>query len=52
MISNIIDLLKLDEFYGVSENIEIAKGKYKLPMGWKDVWYKIKRHAWQTKTSK
>jgi hypothetical protein len=26
----IIDLLQMDEWYGVSENIEIAKGKYKL----------------------
>lgn len=52
MIANLIDLLNTNEFYGVSENVEIAKGKYKLPTGWKDVWYKIKRHAWQKKESK
>jgi hypothetical protein len=52
MFGNIIDLLKLDEYRNGTENIEIAKGKYKLPNGWKDVWYKIKRHSWQKKTSK
>jgi len=30
MIENIIELLKLSEHLAVSENIEIAKGKYKL----------------------
>jgi hypothetical protein len=28
MIKNIIAMLTLDNFYGVSENIDIAKGKY------------------------
>jgi len=31
MIRNILDLLQLDEFYGKTENIEIAKGKYHIP---------------------
>jgi hypothetical protein len=44
MIQNILDLLNANEFYGVSENVEIAKGKYELPNGWKDSLYKIKRH--------
>lgn len=52
MIKNIIQLLNESEYYDVSENVEIAKGKYALPNGWKDVWYKIKRHIWQTKQSK
>jgi len=30
MIEQIIALLKLDNFYGISENIDIAKGKYLL----------------------
>jgi hypothetical protein len=44
MIQNILDLLNANDFYGVSENVEIAKGKYELPNGWKDSLYKIKRH--------
>jgi len=28
MIKNIIAMLSVDNFYGVSENIDIAKGKY------------------------
>lgn len=28
MIRNILALLKISEFYGISENIDIAKGKY------------------------
>jgi hypothetical protein len=28
MIKNIIAMLSIDNFYGVSENIDIAKGKY------------------------
>lgn len=44
MMKNIIDLLNASELYGVSENIEIAKGKYELPKDWKDTFYKIKRY--------
>jgi len=28
MIKNIIAMLTIDNFYGISENIDIAKGKY------------------------
>jgi len=45
MIKNIIDLLQKDKYYNVSERVEIAKGKYKLPSTWKESWNKIKRHA-------
>lgn len=45
MIQNLIDLLNTNEFYGVSENVDIAKGKYALPNGWKDAFNKIKRHS-------
>jgi hypothetical protein len=45
MVKDIVDLLRTSEFYGVSENVEIAKGKYELPTSWKDAWYKIKRHT-------
>jgi len=44
MIKNIIELLSLNEHYAVSERVEIAKGKYELPNGWKGVFSKIKRH--------
>lgn len=30
MIQHIITMLQLDDFYGNSETIDIAKGKYKL----------------------
>ena len=30
MIQKIIELLSIDEFYGQSELIDIAKGKYKI----------------------
>ena len=43
MIKNILDLLALQEHYGQSENIEIAKGKYKLITTWKQGFEKIKR---------
>jgi HEAT repeat protein len=52
MIENIIELLNQDEYKNVSERVEIAKGKHKMPNSWKDVWYKIKRHSWLTKPSK
>lgn len=31
MIKNILDLLKIDDFYGKSEFIDIAKGRYEIP---------------------
>jgi len=43
MISNILEMLKLTEHYGVSENIEIAKGKYERPKTFKKLINQIKR---------
>lgn len=43
MLESIIYLLNLDPYYGVSENIEIAKGKNKLPMTFKEGWEARKR---------
>ncbi len=41
-------LLRIDEFKGVSENIDIAKGKYKLPETIKEGIKQIKRDlAWR-----
>lgn len=38
-----IKLLNIDNFYGQTENIEIAKGKYKLPETIKEGIKQIKR---------
>jgi hypothetical protein len=43
MIKNIIDLLNINEFYGVSADIDIAKGKYKYPATWKELKQLLKR---------
>jgi hypothetical protein len=43
MIKHILDLLALDEFYGQSELIEIAKGKYKRVTTFKEGFKQIKR---------
>lgn len=43
-------LLKQYDFYGVSETIEIAKGKYELPTDLKTGYKKLKRLVkWLTK---
>jgi hypothetical protein len=34
MIKNIIDLLQLSDWYGVSHNVDVAKGMYKAPSNW------------------
>ncbi len=46
MIRQIIELLKTDNFYNVSEEVEIAKGKYKAPETMKEFTRAIKRR-WQ-----
>lgn len=43
MISVIIKMLQQDDFLNVSENVEIAKGKYELPRNFKGLKSKIKR---------
>ena len=43
MIRQIIELLKYDDYYGVSEDIDLAKGKYKAPKGFKEARELIKR---------
>ena len=44
IISTIIDLLKVSDFYNESENIDIAKGKYKLPLSYTEMKNVIKRN--------
>jgi hypothetical protein len=43
MIKHILDLLKLDDYYGVSPYIDIAKGKYQAPKTIKESLNKRKR---------
>lgn len=43
MIKNIIAMLQIDEFIGISDNIEIAKGKYKLHNTVRKAWKQGKR---------
>lgn len=45
MIKVLIELLNSSDYYNVSERVEISKGKYQMPNGWKDSFNKIKRHS-------
>tara|TARA_R100000541_G_scaffold4689_4_gene12104 strand:+ start:2515 stop:2667 length:153 start_codon:yes stop_codon:yes gene_type:complete len=47
-----IKLLNLDDFYGLNETIEIAKGKNKLPETLKEGFKQVKRQIkWQKSIS-
>lgn len=43
MIQLIIQLLAIDDYFGVSRNIDIAKGKNALPKGIKGIYKQAKR---------
>jgi hypothetical protein len=43
MLKLLIELLRVDEFTGISENIDIAKGQYKLNTSVKESWKQAKR---------
>ena len=43
MIKTIIELLNRDDYYGVDERIDIAKGKYQPPKTMKEAFNKTKR---------
>lgn len=43
MIKHLIDLLNRNDYYGVSKNIDIAKGKYAIPYSLTDGLKQIKR---------
>ena len=47
MIKNILELLPLVE--GGTENIQIAKGKYKFPETVKEAFNNFKKELWQNK---
>jgi len=48
MIKTVIDLLNFGEFYGVSNDIDTAKGKYKFPETIKESQLLLKR-LWKSK---
>jgi len=48
MIKLILEMLQLDDHYGQSELIEIAKGKYEIPTTFKQTFKQIKRE-WKIK---
>jgi len=49
----IFKLLKVSDFYAESENIETAKGKYKLPETLREGFKQIKREIkWQQKLAR
>jgi hypothetical protein len=43
MIGEIIKLVQADEWRGVSQKVEIAKGKNKIKRNWADVYTYFKR---------
>ncbi len=48
MIDKLLELLAQDKWYGASRNIDIAKGKYKIPKTLKEKREQVKREkAWQ-----
>jgi|DEB0MinimDraft_3_1074331.scaffolds.fasta_scaffold222972_2 hypothetical protein len=51
MITKVLDMLAVNDFYNVSERVEIAKGKYERITSWKQAWEQIKRTAkWQKRS--
>ena len=46
MIKDIINLLQISDYYGVSKRVDIAKGKNAIPKTWKGLWENIKRRIW------
>ena len=48
MIDTVLQLLAQDKYIGVSDHIDIAKGKYKIPKTIKEKKEQLKRQkAWQ-----
>ena len=48
MIKNVLDMLALEDFYGKSPRIDIAKGIYKIPYNFRELSKLIKRN-WKSK---
>jgi len=49
MIKFIIELLKSDDFFGVSEIVDVAKGKHELTDDLKKIYKQEKRKQWLKK---
>jgi hypothetical protein len=50
MIELILDLLKTDNFYGVSEIVDVAKGKHELTGNTKKIYkQEIRKETWRKK---
>ena len=47
----VLKLLNIDEFYGISEEIEIAKGKYKMPETIKEGFKQVKRAYYEERSN-
>lgn len=47
-MKEILNLLVISDYYGVSERVDIAKGKYKIPSNWKELKKWLKR-IWKSK---
>jgi hypothetical protein len=50
-IKNILELLALDNYYGVSQTIDEAKGLNKLPESWKELKSNALRNSHNKKAS-
>lgn len=42
-MKQLLDVLQLEDWYGVSQSVDIAKGKYQIPKTWGDVKNLFKR---------
>lgn len=51
MLKQIIDLLNASEWYGVSENVDIAKGKYRAVANMAEVKESLKRTYYGARNS-
>lgn len=51
MLKDIIQLLSQNEYYGVSERVELSKGKYQIDYSFRGAMQKIKR-LWLIRKSK
>ncbi len=50
MIQNILELLRLNDYYGEHDLIDVAKGRYEYPNTYREVLRSLKRSMkWQLK---